>query len=157
MARLRRSLISCTMGPGVKIYRGELQAEENTIAFACRGANVVANGGRVLLRRNEIRGAMGDGITAWNDAQVVVEGNRIHSNSGSGIGINSVGGQVSVRAGNHVFANAKSVLLGTSSAHQVALEPGNSFDDDTPTLRALQQRIASAAAHRRASSVDPWC
>ena len=45
--RLSRSLVLCCQGPGIKIYRGELEAEGNTIAFASRGANVVANGGKV--------------------------------------------------------------------------------------------------------------
>ena len=71
--RMSRNIISCTMGPGIKIYRGHLEAEENTIAFSCRGANIVANGGKVLLLRNEIRGAVGDGISSWNNAQMRVE------------------------------------------------------------------------------------
>lgn len=80
---LSDSMILCCQGPGIKIYRGELKAEDNTIAFASRGANVVANGGRVKLLRNEIKGALGDGVTSWNNAHVTLDTNRIHANSGA--------------------------------------------------------------------------
>ena len=74
---------------------GELEAEANTIAFASRGANVVANGGKVgynpnphpnpnpnpspnlfptrtkvVLRGSEIKGALGDGVSSWNNAHL---------------------------------------------------------------------------------------
>lgn len=52
---LRDSIIASTMGPGVKVYRGELEATRNTIAFSSRGANVVANGGKLLLCGNCIQ------------------------------------------------------------------------------------------------------
>ena len=107
---LRRCLILCTVGPGIKIYRGELEAEENTIAFSYRGANVVANGGKVLLRRNEIRGATGDGISSWNDAHLTVDDNHIHSNTGSGIAVNAANGKVSI-TGNTVEGNQNSAVL----------------------------------------------
>jgi len=122
--RMSRNIISCTMGPGIKIYRGRLEAEENTIAFSCRGANIVANGGKVLLLRNEIRGAVGDGISSWNNAQMRVEQNRIHSNSGSGVAINSVGGEVSI-TDNYVFNNSKAAVLFVTSQVQQATLRGN--------------------------------
>uniref|UniRef100_A0A7S0PW31 F-box domain-containing protein n=1 Tax=Coccolithus braarudii TaxID=221442 RepID=A0A7S0PW31_9EUKA len=121
---MSRNIISCTMGPGIKIYRGTLEAEENTIAFSCRGANVVANGGKVLLLRNEIRGAVGDGISSWNNAQMRVERNRIHSNTGSGVAINSVGGEVSI-TDNYVFNNTKAAVLFVTSQAQQATLRGN--------------------------------
>jgi len=122
--RMSRNIICSTMGPGIKIYRGTLEAEGNTIAFSCRGANVVANGGKVLLLRNEIRGAVGDGISSWNNAQMRVEQNRIHSNSGSGVAINSVGGEVSI-TDNYVFNNTKAAVLFVTSQVQQATLRGN--------------------------------
>ena len=136
---LRRNLIVGTAGPGIKIYRGELDAEENTIAFSGTGANVVANGGRVELRRNEIAGASGDGVSAWNGASMRIDSNRIHrylfsptapispicrtplfpyltfyscfcSNSGSGIAVNSAGGREMEITDNAVFNNSAAGL-----------------------------------------------
>ena len=116
---LSRSLILCCQGPGVKIYRGELEGEDNTIAFATRGANVVANGGKVLLVRNEIKGALGDGVSSWNNSQLRLEENRIHANSGAGIAINTGGGAVNITK-NLVFDNCCSaVLFATSQTKQV--------------------------------------
>ena len=117
--RLSRSMILCCQGPGIKIYRGELEAEDNTIAFASRGANVVANGGKVLLLRNEIKGALGDGVSSWNNSQLRLETNRVHSNSGAGIAINTGGGAVNITK-NLVFDNCCSaVLFATSQTKQV--------------------------------------
>lgn len=122
--RMCRNIVSCTMGPGIKIYRGSLEAQDNTIAFSCRGANVVANGGHVRLVRNEIRGAVGDGISSWNNAQMYVQQNRIHSNSGSGVAINSVGGEVSI-TDNYVFNNSKAAVMFVTSQAQQAVLRGN--------------------------------
>jgi len=112
---LRRCLIVNCMGPGIKIYRGRLLAQCNTIAFSSRGANVVANGGHAVLERNEIRGATGDGISSWNNSVMRIEHNSIHDNSGAGIAVNTGGGSVTI-AHNDVFANAcQPVLFATSS------------------------------------------
>lgn len=102
---LRGCLISRTLGPGVKVYRGELEAVGNTIAFSSRGANVVANGGRVRLSGNQIQGATGDGVSVWNCTQLSADGNRIQGNTGSGIVINSCGGRVSLGPDNEFAAN----------------------------------------------------
>ena len=83
--------IFACLGPGIKIYRGALVATHNTVGFSRRGANVVANGGAVVLKHNEIVGALGDGVSSWNNSQLVVESNRIHANAGAGIAINSGG------------------------------------------------------------------
>lgn len=118
---LRRSLILCCQGPGIKIYRGELEAVENTIAFASRGANVVANGGKVKLLCNEIKGALGDGVSSWNNSQLSLEDNRVHSNSGAGVAINTGGGAVSI-TNNKVYDNCCSaVLFATSQTKQATL------------------------------------
>jgi len=127
--RLRHSIIKSTMGPGVKVYRGALEASENTIASSWRGANVVANGGRATLLRNEIVGAVGDGVSLWNNAQMSLEHNRIHSNSGSGVSINSAGGHVGI-AGNHIFQNAKSAILFVTSQPNQALLRDNRLEDN---------------------------
>lgn len=119
--RLHRCIICRTMGPGIKIYRGQLEASYNTIASASRGANVVANGGKAQLRCNEVRGAVGDGISAWNNAQLSLEHNRIHANYGSGVAVNSAGGQVNITE-NHIFNNVKAaVLFVTSQQGQATL------------------------------------
>jgi len=102
---LRDSIIAGTMGPGVKVYRGELEAHSNTIAFSSRGANVVANGGKMLLSGNHIEGATGDGISSWNNTHMTIEGNRICANTGSGITINSSGGRVVITGDNLFLAN----------------------------------------------------
>lgn len=125
-ARLRRSIISCTQGPGVKIYRGELEVMDSTIAFSCRGANIVANGGKVHLRHSEIRSALGDGISSWNNALLYLEHNRIHSNAGSGVAVNSVGGEVSI-GHSHFFDNAKAAVLFVTSHVQRATLDSNTF------------------------------
>ena len=70
------------MGPGVKIYRGKLHAERNTIAFSCRGANVVANGGQVVLESNEIYRASGDGVSAWNNSSIRLVRKSSHADLG---------------------------------------------------------------------------
>jgi len=126
---LRRSIISCTMGPGVKIYRGELIAEDSTIAFSRRGANVVANGGKVHLLRNEIRGAVGDGVSSWNNAQIHIEHNRLHSNSGSGVAINSVAGSAII-TDNNVFGNSKAAVFFVTSQAQQATLRDNTIEEN---------------------------
>lgn len=109
---LRSSIIAGTMGPGVKVYRGELEAVSNTIAFSLRGANVVANGGRMVLCDNRIQGATGDGISSWNNTHMTIEGNHICDNSGSGITINSTGGTVHISEDNEFRDN------GTADIHR---------------------------------------
>jgi hypothetical protein len=112
---MRGCTIANCMGPGVKIYRGRLRAHGNTIAFSSRGANVVANGGHVVLEDNEIHGATGDGISSWNNSVMHIVRNRIHGNSGAGIAINSGAGSVNI-CHNAVFENAcQPVLFATSS------------------------------------------
>mmetsp|Transcript_65068 Transcript_65068/g.128675 ORF Transcript_65068/g.128675 Transcript_65068/m.128675 type:complete len:658 (-) Transcript_65068:226-2199(-) len=107
-------VISACMGPGVKIYRGKLKARQNTIAFSSRGANVVANGGQILLQDNEIKGANGDGISSWHNSDMRIERNSIHANSGAGIAVNTGGGFVRI-SNNAVFDNAcQNVLFATS-------------------------------------------
>jgi len=120
---LTRCIISCTLGPGIKNYKGWVEAEESTIAFSCRGANVLSNGGTVRLSRNEICGANGDGISEWNDANIDATSNYIHSNSGSGVAINSGRGKICI-INNKVFHNRKTaVMFSTSQAKQVPNVP----------------------------------
>jgi len=118
---LSSSMILCCQGPGIKIYRGELRAEGNTIAFASRGANVVANGGRVKMLHNEIKGALGDGVSSWNNSHLSLDTNRIHANSGAGIAINTGGGAVNITK-NLVFDNnICGCLFATSQTKQANL------------------------------------
>lgn len=141
---LSKSLILCCQGPGVKIYRGELEGEDNTIAFASRGANVVANGGKVLLVRNEIKGALGDGVSSWNNSQLRLEENRIHANSGAGIAINTGGGAVNITK-NLVFDNCCSaVLFATSQTKQATLSGNDLERNANGGVQGLQQ----VAGHR---------
>mmetsp|Transcript_20418 Transcript_20418/g.62315 ORF Transcript_20418/g.62315 Transcript_20418/m.62315 type:complete len:642 (+) Transcript_20418:68-1993(+) len=147
---LRGCLISRTLGPGVKVYRGELEAVGNTIAFASRGANVVANGGRVRLSRNQIQGATGDGVSVWNCTQLSADGNRIEGNTGSGVVINSCGGRVSLGPDNEFAANGAQDIsrpsareLACSRAAAAALAAG------VPALALLHRcrpRLAGAGA-----------
>ena len=147
---LQGCTISACMGPGVKIYRGRLLAQCNTIAFSSRGANVVANGGYVELENNDIRGANGDGVSSWNNSVMRIERNSIHSNSGAGIAVNTGGGSVTI-AHNSVFDNAcQAVLFTTSSAHATLKD--NDFDGATtkegppPPRRTSRAHTAAAKA-----------
>mmetsp|Transcript_11084 Transcript_11084/g.28380 ORF Transcript_11084/g.28380 Transcript_11084/m.28380 type:complete len:494 (-) Transcript_11084:294-1775(-) len=126
---LRGCTIAACMGPGVKIYRGRLLAQGNTIAFSYRGANVVANGGHVVLEGNDIRGANGDGISSWNNSVMCIEGNSIHGNTGAGIAVNTGGGSVTI-ANNAVFENACQAVLFATSSKQATLKD-NTFDGAT--------------------------
>lgn len=141
---LSRSLILCCQGPGVKIYRGELEGEDNTIAFASRGANVVANGGKVLLVRNEIKGALGDGVSSWNNSQLRLEENRIHANSGAGIAINTGGGAVNITK-NLVFDNCCSAVLFATSQTKQATLSGNDLERNA---NGGVQGLHQVAGHR---------
>lgn len=137
--RMSRCTISCTLGPGIKIYRGQVEAEDSTIAFSCRGANVVANGGRVRLLRNEIRGAVGDGISAWNNAHMDVTSNHIHFNSGCGVAINSGGGRVRIQ-GNTLVDNSKAAIWFVTSQMQQAVLHENEYDrNGGGDVQGLQQ------------------
>lgn len=86
-------IVSCP-GPGVKVYRGRLLAQGNTIAFSS-SANVVVNGGHVVLEGNEIRGARGDGVASYNACQIRMHHNTVHSNRGYGVKLNLVAAQSS--------------------------------------------------------------
>jgi len=154
---LSDSMILCCQGPGIKIYRGELKAEDNTIAFASRGANVVANGGRVKLLRNEIKGALGDGVTSWNNAHVTLDTNRIHANSGAGIAINTGGGAVNITK-NLVFDNCCSaVLFATSQTKQATLSDNDLERNAAGGVQGLHQVAGQRFLHqqRRRSAAHP--
>jgi len=154
---LSRSMILCCQGPGIKIYRGELEAEDNTIAFASRGANVVANGGKVRLLRNEIKGALGDGVSSWNNSQLHLETNRVHANSGAGIAINTGGGAVNI-TNNVVFDNCCSaVLFATSQTKQATLSDNDLEHNAAGGVQGLHQVAGQRFLHqqRRRRSNDP--
>lgn len=155
-------LIQCTisscMGPGVKIYRGRLLARGNTIAFSSRGANVVANGGHIVLDENDIYGANGDGVSSWNNSVMRIERNSIHANSGAGIAVNTGGGSVTI-ANNAVFDNACQAVLFATSAKQATLKD-NDFDGATtkegpppPRTRFGHPSHASVSS-RRSSRIE---
>eukprot|EP00326_Haptolina_ericina_P006473 CAMPEP_0181216816 /NCGR_PEP_ID=MMETSP1096-20121128/26801_1 /TAXON_ID=156174 ORGANISM="Chrysochromulina ericina, Strain CCMP281" /NCGR_SAMPLE_ID=MMETSP1096 /ASSEMBLY_ACC=CAM_ASM_000453 /LENGTH=522 /DNA_ID=CAMNT_0023308869 /DNA_START=824 /DNA_END=2394 /DNA_ORIENTATION=- len=119
--KLRRCTLSRCSGPGVKIYRGRLEAVGNTIAFSRCGANVVANSGRVVLMHNEIHGARGDGVSSWNNSQMRVERNSIHSNEGTGVTINTGGGSVTIDGNSFSDNMHTAVQFATSSVKKVKL------------------------------------
>ena len=79
--------ISCCMGPGIKVYRGKLNASFNTIAFSRCGGNVVANGGVITLYKNSIHGSGSNGVVTWSNANISIIENDIWSNTGYGIEI----------------------------------------------------------------------
>ena len=93
---LRYNTIACCAGPGIKVTRGRLLAERNTIAFSRCGANVVSNNGRVVLKNNRIHEAQGDGVTLWNRSSAEFQCNIIHSNFGKGIAVHASAGQIKV-------------------------------------------------------------
>jgi len=147
--RLSKSLVLCCQGPGLKIYRGELEAEGNTIAFSIRGANVVANGGKVMLRHNEIKGALGDGVSSWNNSHLSLDTNRIHANSGAGIAINTGGGAVNITK-NLVFDNCCSaVLFATSQTKQATLSDNDLERNAAGGVQGLQQVAGQRFLHQQ--------
>mmetsp|Transcript_68005 Transcript_68005/g.164440 ORF Transcript_68005/g.164440 Transcript_68005/m.164440 type:complete len:250 (-) Transcript_68005:201-950(-) len=147
--RLGRSLVLCCQGPGIKIYRGELEAEGNTIAFASRGANVVANGGKVMLRANEIKGALGDGVSSWNNSHLSLDANRIHANSGAGIAINTGGGAVNITK-NLVFDNCCSAVLFATSQTKQATLSGNDLERNAAGgVQGLHQVTGQRSLHQQ--------
>jgi len=147
--RLSRSLVLCCQGPGIKIYRGELEAEGNTIAFASRGANVVANGGKVMLRGNEIKGALGDGVSSWNNSHLSLDANRIHANSGAGIAINTGGGAVNITK-NLVFDNCCSAVLFATSQTKQATLSGNDLERNAAGgVQGLHQVAGQRSLHQQ--------
>jgi hypothetical protein len=140
---LRSCTIARCMGPGIKIYRGRLFARSNSIAFSSRGANVVANGGRVTLDGNEITGANGDGVSCWNSCDMIVTGNRIHANSGSGIAVNTGFCSVTIRH-NSVFDNeCQGVLFATTKKHILgsdSVEAENKIHDNNKSQQQASAR-----------------
>jgi len=147
--RLHKSWVLCCPGPGIKIYRGELEAEANTIAFASRGANVVANGGKVVLRGSEIKGALGDGVSSWNNAHLSLDANRIHANSGAGIAINTGGGAVHITS-NRVFDNCCSgVLFATPQAKQATLSDNDLDRNVAGGVQGLRQVAGQRFLHQQ--------
>lgn len=134
-------MIARCMGPGVKIYRGRLRAERNTIAWSSRGANVVANGGEATLVGNEIQGAKGDGISSWNNSVMVIERNTIHANSGAGIAINTGGGSASISA-NTLYANACPAVLFATSTKQATLTDNDVSGNTNGGVAGLQPPAA---------------
>ena len=124
--------IAACMEPGVKVYRGRLVARSNAIAGSARGASVVANGGRVELRHNEICAANGDGVSSWNDSDLRLEGNCIHGNS--------------ARASRSTAAAAPSPSAAT---------PSSTTRTRPSSLRPRRRRRRSTATTSMASSA--WC
>ena len=147
--RLSNSLVLGCQGPGIKIYRGELEAEGNTVAFASRGANVVVNGGKVTLRGNEIKGALGDGVSSWNNSHLSLEANRIHANSGAGIAINTGGGAVSITR-NLVFDNCCSAILFATSQTKPATLSDNDLEGNVAGgVQGLHQVAGQRFQHQQ--------
>ena len=146
---LRGCTIANCMGPGVKIYRGRLLAQRNTIACSSRGANVVANGGHIVLEDNEIHGATGDGISSWNNSVMSIARNSIHGNSGAGIAVNTGGGSVSI-SHNAVFDNACQPVIFATSSKQATLTAndfhgGRVVGCDHPTASPPTEATPAAA------------
>lgn len=111
---IQDSFIISTMGPGIKLYRGEAFVKNSTIAFSHKGANIIANGGKISLESNEILAAFGDGISIWNKTDLYLKNNSIHSNTNSGIANNSIGGKFLV-TNNKIFNNTKCGIFFTTS------------------------------------------
>jgi len=128
-ALLRRTTISCTTGPAIKVDRGTVDAEMCTIAHSRRGANVVANGGRCRLAKCDIHGARGEGISVWNEVTLSVEDCKIWHNDGSGVAINSSGAsgaKVDIRS-SEFTDNGRSGVAVNSSVPKVNLQGNNIF------------------------------
>jgi len=149
---LRGCTIACCMGPGVKIYRGRLLAQCNTIAFSSRGANVVANGGHVVLEGNSIQGANGDGVSSWNNSIMRIEHNAIHANSGAGIAVNTGGGSVTI-SNNSVFDNCQAVLFATSA--KAATLRDNDFAGNDRRSHEYSPREDSSSRDSQRSADSP--
>ena len=131
--------IFACLGPGIKIYRGALVATHNTVGFSRRGANVVANGGAVVLKHNEIVGALGDGVSSWNNSQLVVESNRIHANAGAGIAINSGGAPPRPQPAAATAATSATTTPAATAPAAAALRTTRRPPNSPPTARSAQE------------------
>jgi len=137
--------IAACMGPGIKIYRGRLLAQQNTIAFSSRGANVVANGGHVVLEGNDIKGANGDGVSSWNNSVMRIERNSIHANSGAGIAVNTAGGSVTI-SNNTVFNNACQAVVFARSTKATTMY-GNDFNGTSMQTPSTEEQLVPSSSH----------
>lgn len=106
--------ISSMLGPAIKVYRGEFEAYDSVFEYSKRGANIVINGGKVSLYRNVIRNSFCNGISSWSNSSVHMERNYIHSNTGSGVEINSDIKYVKM-VDNRIVNNKTNVLFGIRS------------------------------------------
>jgi len=145
---LRRSVISCTQGPAIKVNRGSVDIGWCDIGFSRLGANLVANGGSVRLTHSDVHGACGEGITAWNDAQISLQHNRICDNRGNGLAINSTGPRVAVElVGNSIAGNSRSGVMFNASVRNAAIK-GNAFarngSGDVTGVRPTEQSCGCA-------------
>merc|ERR1719453_533114 len=148
---LKRCVISCCMGPGIKIYRGKLDAALNTVAYSRCGGNVVANGGHVKLDRNNIHGAQGDGVVSWSNTKMEVHNNCIYDNTGSGVAIKAGGREVEI-TNNCVYNNQGPALMFAGPiARQARVEGNHGLDEEgnpqpvDPPHQLSQQRCSSAS------------
>jgi len=144
----RAELIDCRIshhrGPAVKVCRGQLIARKSVISHSACGANVVVNGGRIELVDNDVHSARGDGIASWNNPGLTIEGNRIHSNAGSGIALNSDSTDTTITA-NHIFGNSVAAVRNSASCAHASLV-GNTIEEAEGAVSVSQEPCARACA-----------
>jgi len=125
------SLVGCRIehhrGPAVKVTRGKLFARETAFGHSACGANIVVNGGSVALTASEVHSCVGDGISVWNNPGMRIDGNRIHSNSGSGISLHSRSREVRITS-NRIYGNGSSGVDFAASHIEATLD-NNTYDD----------------------------
>lgn len=131
-------------GPALKVCRGQLIARESVISHSACGANVVVNGGRISLLDNEVHSARGDGIASWNNPGLTIERNRIHSNAGSGIALNSGSADTTITA-NHIFGNAAAAVRCSASRAEAALV-GNTIEEVEGAMHVSDEPSARTCA-----------
>ena len=156
-AAARVTLHSCAiascMGPGVKIYRGRLLAQHSTIAFSSRGANVVANGGDVVLERNAIYGSDGDGVSSWNNSNMHIIHNEIYANAGAGIAVNAGAGLVTI-AYNRFFDNVEHDVLFATSKAKATVENNDYLEKHVSSTLSSRAASSSSVADGGATQVE---
>jgi len=153
VATLRHNTIACCGGPGVKVYNGKLLAEDNTIAFSRCGANVVANSGRVEMRRNAVHGANGDGMAMWNHSNLALEHNTISGNGGAGVTVNGGAGSVTIARNRFVANTLAAVQFTTSNAKKVTIGVGDQANDWTQNAAGGLIGLAPFAVPSPAASI----
>lgn len=108
--------ISSMNGPAIKVYRGRLKSSNSTFSYSKRGANIIINGGKVILYKNIIKNSYCNGISTWNNTFIELKKNIIYGNIENGIEIHSSVDSVKMIE-NKIFKNKTNIFFGINFKH----------------------------------------